>query len=122
LSLPAVVRTTTSPPLSQPVLALLQHLHTYPQKTKSDLAREAAEVIAEAASRSLITTEVVPGSSVFGTIWKVTILGLYELKQGAQSIMAEELAAYREAPQGRYFRDEASDPESQQALGDLPTE
>jgi len=60
----------------------------------SNLARDNADLFAEAASRGLITTEVVPGTRRYGRIWKITSAGLYFLNAGASLIASAELHDY----------------------------
>jgi len=49
-----------------------------PFRTKSDFARDHADLIAMAASDGLITTRVATG--LYGRQWKITIAGLQRLK------------------------------------------
>lgn len=79
-----------------PLLTVLQHVHTYGMMIQSDDARRYAEVVAEAASRNLITTEVIHGSGVHGRLWKITIGGLQLLNAGSSMIVDEELKAFAE--------------------------
>jgi hypothetical protein len=58
------------------LVSALQHMWTYSTTTRSNLAREYGDTIAEAASRGFITTEVVPGGGLFGRLWKITPTGL----------------------------------------------
>jgi hypothetical protein len=76
------------------LLTLLQHVHTYPTAIQSDLAREYAQEVAEAASRGMITTAIVPGELQYGRVWKITISGLRYLYAGSVLIAPQELAAY----------------------------
>lgn len=78
------------------LLHLLQLVWTSPITTKSDLAREYADEIAEAASRGFLTTRVVYGSprAVWGRRWKVTAEGLTFLRMSAHLITTQEIAAY----------------------------
>lgn len=46
-------------------------------KTKSNLAKSAADIVAFAASDGLITTKVAGG--VFGTVWRITPSGVRHL-------------------------------------------
>lgn len=78
------------------VLLLLQRIWTYSITTKSDQARESADVIAEASSRGLITTEVTPGSNLYGRLWKITSLGLSYLARNAATISDQEEQAYEQ--------------------------
>jgi len=77
------------------IVRLLQRLWSYSFTTKADEARNYADEIAEAASRGLITTEVVPGGCLYGRLWKLTPEGLRFLYQHSD-ILAEEEAAYVE--------------------------
>lgn len=76
------------------LLRVIQHVHSYAVTTKSDLAREYADEIACAASRGFISTLVIPGGSLFGKRWKVTVLGLAFLEREAAPIVASEEAAF----------------------------
>ena len=76
------------------ILTFLQHVHTYPTAIQSDLARTDAHLVAEAASRGYITTQVVPGAYEYGRYWKITGNGLLFLNMGASLIKDQELAAY----------------------------
>lgn len=86
------------PPIRQKhkesILTLLQHVHTYPTSIQSDLARTAAQEIAEAASRGYISTKVVPTADTFGRVWKITHTGLMYLTSNARLIADVELRAY----------------------------
>lgn len=75
------------------VVHVLQRLWAYPITTKSDDARVFADEIAEAASRKLITTAVVPPASarIYGRIWKVTPRGLAFLFRNAALLITEEV-------------------------------
>lgn len=75
------------------VVHLLQRVWTYPVTTKSDDARVFADEIAEASSRELITTAVVPPTiaKIFGRIWKVTPKGLSFLYANAEMLTDEEV-------------------------------
>lgn len=57
---------------------LLQRVWTYPVTTKSDVARQFADEVAEGASRELLTTAVVPPkfARIYGRLWKLTPKGL----------------------------------------------
>ena len=77
-----------------PLLTLLQHIHTYAFTTKSDLARIHADRIAEAASKGLISTAIVPGSSHCGHIWKITTKGLTLLTACYGVIEDQEITAF----------------------------
>lgn len=74
------------------VVHLLQRVWTYPVTTKSDDARVYADEVAEAASRKLITTAIVPPASarIYGRIWKVTPRGLAFLFRHAALLTSEE--------------------------------
>lgn len=76
------------------LLTLLQHIHTYAFTTKSDLARQHADMIAEAASKGLISTAIIPGSSHMGHIWKITTKGLTLLTACHKVIEEQELQAF----------------------------
>lgn len=76
------------------LLTVLQHIHTYAFTTKSDLARQHADIIAEAASKGLISTAIVPGSAHCGHIWKITTKGLTLLTGCYGVIEEQELRAY----------------------------
>lgn len=71
------------------VLRVLQQLWTYAKTVRSDIAREFAEEVAEAASRGFVTTEVVPGGGLYGKLWKLTPAGLSFL--WAHAHLIEEL-------------------------------
>lgn len=72
------------------LLRLLQRVHTYSPTTKSDRAREYADEIAGACSMGFITTLVVPGGSLHGHRWKMTVLGMSYLEHWAEDIEPEE--------------------------------
>lgn len=76
------------------LLALLQRAWTYSFSTKSDDARVNADTIAEAASRGFLTTLVVPGSTLYGRLWKVTPEGTSYLYANGHLIAQEEASAY----------------------------
>ena len=78
------------------VLRVLQQLWTYAKTARSDIAREFAEEIAEAASRGFITTEVVPGGGLYGKLWKLTPAGLSFLWAKAHLIEVLEEKHYVE--------------------------
>ncbi len=71
---------------------LLQRVWCYPVTTKSDVARQFADEIAEAASRELLTTAVVPPkyAQVFGRLWKLTPAGLQFLWDHGAELTFEE--------------------------------
>lgn len=81
------------------LLQLLQRVWTFAITTKSDYAREYADEIAEAASRSFITTAVVPAlaGTIYGRLWKITVPGLEHLLAFAHRIAQSEEAKYAEA-------------------------
>jgi hypothetical protein len=73
------------------IVHLLQRLWTYSTTTKSDDARVWADEIAEAASRQLITTQVVPRvGEIYGRLWKLTPLGTALLFEQASLLTSEE--------------------------------
>lgn len=74
------------------VVYVLQRLWTYSSTTKSDLAREFTDEIAEAASRGFITTSVSPKGSVYGRLWKLTPSGLQHLYDNAWALTQEDAA------------------------------
>lgn len=69
---------------------VLQRLWTYALTTKSDEVRSFADEVAEAASRGLITTSIIPNGSVHGRLWKLTPAGLQFLYDNAKSLEDEE--------------------------------
>ena len=75
---------------------VLHRLWTYSLTTKSNEVRDYADEIAEAASRQLITTAVVPKGNVYGRLWKLTALGTTFLYDHATEV-ADEEARYAEA-------------------------
>jgi hypothetical protein len=79
------------------LLRLLQRVWTYSFTTKSDLAREWADEIAEGASRGFLTTAVVPGRPIHGRLWKVTAQGLTHLFAQADAIADEEVRNYAQS-------------------------
>lgn len=76
------------------MLTLLQRVWVYSITTKSDIAREYADEIAEAASRKFVTTEIVPGRNIHGRLWKLTPEGTDFLFAHAHVIADEEVANY----------------------------
>jgi hypothetical protein len=76
------------------VLTVLQRIWTYAITTKSDYSREYADELAEAASRGFVTTEITPGSNLYGRLWKITALGLSYLARNSHSISDQEEQAY----------------------------
>lgn len=72
---------------------LLQRLWTYSLTTKADDVRVFADEVAEAASRQFITTQIVPGGSVYGRIWKPTVAGL-EFLFANRNLLTEEEVRY----------------------------
>jgi len=72
------------------IIYILQRVWTYEVSTKSDEARRFADEFAEAASRGLVTTNIVPGGSLYGRIWKLTPKGLKHLFDNADHIRKEE--------------------------------
>jgi hypothetical protein len=76
---------------------LLQRIWTYSITTKSDDARNFADEVAEAASRQLITSAIVPGSdaALFGRLWKLTPAGTQLLFDNGHLLIAEEVAYAR---------------------------
>lgn len=70
---------------------LLQRLWTYEVTSKSDDARAFADEIAEACSRLLITTQVVPHGTIWGRIWKLTPKGLTFLFANSNLLSDEEV-------------------------------
>lgn len=73
---------------------LLQRVWTYSFTTKSDYAREMADVVAECAARGFITTEVAPYSDLYGRLWKITLAGLKFLNTHSGAILAEVARDY----------------------------
>lgn len=69
---------------------VLQRLWTYALTTKSDEVRSFADEVAEAASRGLITTSVIPKGSIHGRLWKLTPAGLQFLYDNAEALANEE--------------------------------
>lgn len=66
-------------PLDQhPLLIILERIWKHPVTTKSDYAREHADLLAMAAVLGYITNAETPGPNIqeFGRIWKVTPAGL----------------------------------------------
>ena len=80
----------------QRLLALLQRVWTYAITTKSDLARDYADEIAQASSAGLLTTEVLPNTGIYGRLWKITPDGLDHLWENAEAIATEEAVKYLE--------------------------
>lgn len=78
------------------LVRVLHRLWTYSLTTKSNEARDFADEFAEAASRQLITTAVVPGGLTFGRLWKLTPAGVTFLFDRAEALSDEE-ARYVEA-------------------------
>lgn len=76
------------------LLSLLQRVWTYPITTKSDVARECADEIAQAASHGYITTVIVPTHTLTGRIWKITPDGLAYLYANAAIIATDEVENY----------------------------
>lgn len=72
------------------LLRLLQRIHTYAPKTKSNYARAFADEIAAACSQGFITVLVVPGGSLYGHHWKMTTLGMAFLERWAAQLIAAE--------------------------------
>lgn len=77
------------------LVQLLHRLWTYSTTTRSDLARDYADEIAEAAGRGFITTAITPGGAVYGRLWKLTPAGTLFLYDNAGSLVDQE-AAYVE--------------------------
>jgi len=70
---------------------LLHRIWTYAVTTKSDDARSWADEIAEAASRQLLTTQVVPGvGQIYGRLWKLTPQGTTLLFENGGMLTREE--------------------------------
>lgn len=78
------------------LLRLLQRVHTYSPTVKSDYAREYAVEVAAAASMGHVTVLVVPGGSLYGRRWKLTMLGAAYLEHWSGQISEDEQAAYLE--------------------------
>jgi len=76
------------------LLSLLQRVWTFSFTTKSDVARDFADEIAEGASRGFLSTEIVPGRAVYGRLWKVTSKGLSWLCANAELIADDEVRNY----------------------------
>lgn len=72
------------------MVRVLHRLWTYSLTTKSNEVRDFADEIAEAASRQLITTAVVPGGRTFGRLWKLTPAGTALLFEKAALVADEE--------------------------------
>lgn len=84
----------------RPELArMLNRLWTYSFTTKSDDARNCADLVAEAASRGFITTAIIPNGDLCGRLWKITPVGLAYLYHHADLIVEEE-TAYEERHSG----------------------
>lgn len=79
------------------LLCLLQRVWTFSFTTKSDIARDYADEIAEGASRGFLTTQVVPSRTTYGRLWKVTPEGLAFLFQEAWHIADQEVSNYVES-------------------------
>jgi hypothetical protein len=90
------------------LLSVLQHIHTYTWTLQSDDARRFAHEVAEASSRGWITTEIVPGSNVYGRQWKITLTGIAALMRDAHLIAEEEIAHYQEKPLYCYVVEEVA--------------
>jgi hypothetical protein len=75
------------------LVRVLHRLWTYSLTTKSNECREFADEVAEAASRQLITTAVVPAGSTYGRLWKLTPQGVAYLFDHA-ALVADEEAHY----------------------------
>lgn len=82
------------------LLRLLQRVHTYSPTVKSDYAREYAVEIAAAASMGYVTVLVVPGGSLYGRRWKMTVQGLSYLEHWSSQISTEEQDNYLEREAG----------------------
>lgn len=80
----------------QRLLFLLQRVWTYAFTTKSDMARDYADELAEASSRGFLTTQVVHGRDMFGRVWKITVPGLLWLADNANRIADQEVSNYAE--------------------------
>lgn len=79
------------------LLHLCQRVWTYAVTTKSDLARDYADEVAEGASRGFLTTLVAFGSDVYGRLWKVTEAGVAFLRINGDRIAADEVENYGES-------------------------
>lgn len=82
------------------LIRVLHRLWTYSLTTKANEIREFADEVAEAASRQLITTAVVPGGLTYGRLWKLTPAGTSFLFDHADLIRDEEaryVAHYHQA-------------------------
>lgn len=79
------------------LLYVLQRIWTYAITTKSDLVREYADEVAEAAGRNFITTKVIPCRDLHGRLWKLTPEGTQFLFDNADVIADEEVANYVES-------------------------
>lgn len=72
------------------LVRVLHRLWTYSLTTKSNEARDFADEIAEAASRQLITTAIVPKGLTYGRLWKLTPQGVSLLFDRAEALSDEE--------------------------------
>lgn len=75
----------------QAMVSVLQQVWTYGASTKGDAARTHADEVAEAASRGLLTTVIIPGGEVHGRLWKITEAGLAYLTANVGTLSQEEL-------------------------------
>lgn len=75
----------------QAMVSVLQQVWTYGASTKGDVARSQADEFAEAASRGLLTTVIIPGGEVHGRLWKITGAGLAYLTANVGTLSLEEL-------------------------------
>lgn len=90
-------RPAAKPAREAALVHLLHRLWTYSITTKSDDARAFADEIAEAASRKLITTAVVPSpeAKIFGRLWKLTPEGT-ALLFANHALLTDEEVRYAE--------------------------
>lgn len=73
------------------VVALLYDVWDGAISTKSDRARYFADVFASAASQGFITTQLRPGSGLYGTAWRLAPGGLIHLFQHSSILGTETL-------------------------------
>lgn len=78
------------------LLKLLQRVWAYAITTKSDLARDYADEIAEGSSRGFLTTQVAYGRFVYGRRWKLTVTGNRWLEAHVGTIADDEVENFLE--------------------------
>lgn len=81
------------------LLFLLHQTWLSPPLTKSNFVREWTDVIAHAASRGFITTEIAEGLREYGRYWKVTLEGLQYMRSHFHEMSDE---AIKEIITGEY--------------------